>query len=166
VLLVLLCVAWACASQPVPKHEPLELGQVGLASLSGDWAGTRETKQAGKCSIGERDDKRWQRSQMDSDESVQIVVEADGTITARRHLKEGTLAPRPEWWGSVDDRLLVTAEQDSNAECGGVKSSVMTRLQGQFERGAKGAILELSGLEKTCPGMGCEFKIVYRLTKK
>ena len=25
---------------------------------------------------------------------------------------------------------------------------------------------ELAGLEKTCPGMGCEFTIVYRLTKK
>jgi hypothetical protein len=166
VILVAVVSAGGCASQASAKHQRLELGRAGLSSLSGDWAGTMETTQAGKCSIGERTDKRWQRAQIDQNEVVHVLVETDGTIRAHRYLKDGTLAPASAWWGSVSESLEVTAEQDSKAECQDAKSEVMTRLRGQFDRGPKGPALELAGLEKTCPRMGCEFNIVYRLTKK
>jgi hypothetical protein len=155
-----------CASHSGSQRESLTLEPGDLPSLSGKWTDTRETAQAGKCSIGERTDKRWQRKEVDAKESESITVEADGTITAHRYLDDGTLGSEPLWWGSVNDRLEVTAEQESKAECQGVKSGVSTRLRGQFYRDQKGPLLELTGLEKTCPSMGCEFNIAYRLTRK
>jgi hypothetical protein len=94
VLVAAVLVGGGCATQ---SHQPLELGQAGLTSLSGDWTGVRETSQAGKCSIGERADKRWQRAQVDNEELFEIAVDSDGTITARRYLEDGILAPAPAW---------------------------------------------------------------------
>lgn len=155
-----------CASPASSQRESLTLQPGDLPSLSGKWTGTRETAQAGKCSIGERSDKRWQRKEVDAKEAEAITIESDGTITAHHYLDDGTLATEPLWWGSVNDKLEVTAEQESKAECQGVKSRVSTRLRGQFYRDQKGPLLELTGLEKTCPSMGCEFNIAYRLTRK
>jgi hypothetical protein len=67
---------------------------------------------------------------------------------------------------AINQNLHVTAQQNSNAECQGSKSNVTTRLDGQFVGTRSAPTLELSGTERTCPTLGCEFKLTYRVTRK
>jgi hypothetical protein len=163
-----LCVAGFvhCSSAPPPATQPLDLGSGGIATLSGDWAGTAEIRQAGKCSVGYRRDRKWQSGVLSAKERYRFRVEPDGSFTAFEILKDGSESKKRSWWGAISDDLKVDARRTSHAECQGVGSDVTTRLEGTIGRSTAGPTLEVSGQEDTCPHMGCVFAVSYRLVKQ
>jgi len=161
-----LAVLTKCSSAVPPVTQPLELGAGGLASLSGDWIGSVETRQAGKCTIGYRSGVGWQSGTLKAREHVRLRIEPDGYFTAAEDPKNESDASALAWSGAIGDDLKVNASRKSQAECQGVKSEVTTRLQGRIGRSTAGPTLELAGQEETCPEMDCVFTLSYRLVKK
>jgi hypothetical protein len=156
----------ACASGTAKPSESFDLGGRGVETLSGDWGGTFEVRQAGKCTVGLRHDSRWQGKAVADKYRFRMTVESDGSFALRQYQKgQPELGPALVW-GSLDEALHISALRTTQAECNNVSSERRTKLTGQVARGPSGPVLEMAGREATCPQEGCLFDISYRLTRE
>jgi len=163
---VLAAGTFACASGTAKPSEPFDLGGRGVESLSGDWSGTFDVRQAGKCTVGLRHDRRFQGKAVTDKYRFRMTVESDGSFTLSQYQK-GKTEPGPALvWGSLDGALHVAALRTTQAECSNVSSERRSKLTGQVARGPSGPVVEMAGQEATCPQEGCLFDIVYRLTRE
>jgi hypothetical protein len=165
-VMVLAAGAVTCASRVAPPSKSFDLGGRGVESLSGNWSGTFEVRQAGKCTVGLRHDPRWQGKAVTDKHRFLMTVESDGSFTLRQY-QNGQAEPGPALvWGSLDGALRIAALRTTQAECNNVSSERRARLSGQIARGPDGPLIEMSGQEATCPQEGCLFDITYRLTRE
>ena len=146
----------ACQSAGASKVAPVQ-------SLSGDWAGTITVHQVGKCAIGQNVEDAGQDTS--SPIWVSLEVDANGAFVAWEPMRDTFAAGPLRWTGTIDSTLRVSGVRTSSVPCRGTVQ-LATPMNGQATVGAASSSMVVSGLESSCPNMGCAFSVTYRLRKE
>jgi hypothetical protein len=149
----------SAASGPPAASVPVE-------ALTGEWVGTMGLRQLGACSIAGNPTLADDESQ--SKITVVLKVEPDGRLSAWEKTRpDAILDPlKPRWSGTVSKDLEIAVSKRTDAECDGKWFHSQTEMKGSAFEGKTTDSIQVSGRENSCPLMGCEFQVTYRLTRK
>jgi hypothetical protein len=154
VLAVALSLA-ACAAAPSrPK-----LGPEGILSLSGEWAGTFEARQAGECTLNGKN-----KSSLPI--RMKIAVSDGGGVEIIEYKSDSQGPSGARISGTISPDGLVSARPTFQAKCSGEPHEHETILTGCIVDSPGGPRLEMSGLRVPCPDNGCKFNVTYRLVRR
>jgi hypothetical protein len=92
-------------------------------------------------------------------------MRADGAFDVHGYEPDGSQSKTLAAIGVVDASFRVTALRAFQSNCPGGPSDTKTKLIGQISEEPEGTMLQMSGLEETCPKSGCAFKLHYRLVR-
>jgi hypothetical protein len=118
--------------------------------LTGNWAGTYETQQAGSCS--------WSGPLVTATATFQVV---NNTLTATISQIVGQTVAPAQFTGTVNGNA-VSISKTNNARCNGTPRTYVGRFDGTIS----GNTLTMVSRDTVCPAQGCIFQRTLKLTRQ